>query len=112
MALAKKGTRTIRVGGRAYRWTVCPDSGQMILVVESKDRAGQRATFAVPYGDVVVRDVAGTQVLEQRNVVTPALVRRGILAALAAGWTPEGRGPELRLAIDGSDLLQRSHEWL
>ena len=112
MPLAKKGTRTIRVGGRAYRWTVCPDSGQMILVVESKDRPGQRVTFAVPYDDVVVTSVAGTQLLEQRNIVTPALVRRSILAALAAGWTPEERGPELRVDVDGSDLLQRSHEWL
>ena len=89
MGLARKGTRTIHVDGRSYRWTVAPDSMVMWIVVERDGGGGQRMEASVGYVDIRADDGAG---LRQRATVTPKAVSRAIAHALAEGWQPDERG--------------------
>jgi hypothetical protein len=111
MALAKKGSRLIRVGGRSYRWVASPDSGYITLVVESAAKRGQRLTARFPYCDVRLEPAVGPLVLIQRSIVTPGLVRRSILEGLAQGWKPDESGRDFTATVRGDDLLLKSHEW-
>jgi len=80
MALAKKGTRSIMVNDARFRWTVSPDDEPGIgVVVEDYSVPGQRAAIWVEHG----------------NILSPGLVRHFILHALAHGWNPKKRGPQL-----------------
>jgi hypothetical protein len=49
MSLARKGSRSIAVGGQKFRWAVSPDSGYMVLVAELADEPGQRLEAQVRY---------------------------------------------------------------
>jgi hypothetical protein len=81
MAIAKKGTRIIVVGGERYRWVVSPDSGYMALVIERAEGEGQRLAT----------------VFEQSAVVTSGVVAAVIEGAQQLGWVPRQLGTELRL---------------
>ena len=65
--------------GVQYRWTVAPDDEQgLALIVERATLAARRLMCWLEHG----------------VVVSPALVRRAILDALAAGWMPTQRGAD------------------
>ncbi|MFI6985276.1 hypothetical protein ACIBSV_42850 [Embleya sp. NPDC050154] len=81
MAIAKKGTRIIVVGGERYRWVVSPDSGYMVLLIERAEGDGRRVST----------------VFEQSAVVTPGVVAAVIEGAQRLGWVPGNCGTELRL---------------
>ena len=97
MGLARKGSRTIRVEGVAYRWVVSPDDGYMRIVVELRDGPGQRLSVQIGYG---LEPSAGAG-----RRITPALVRHVILAAPSRGWTPHENGTELTLRFAGGVLV-------
>ena len=98
MALPKKGSRRIRVDGGDYRWTVSPDSGYMVLVVERATASRRRLLVYTDYRDLLTpcADGAGFHADQQRRI-TPGYVRRCILTGRAAGWDPAKPGPDVRL---------------
>jgi hypothetical protein len=86
MALAKKGTRQIKVNEITYRWVVQPDDEPgMAIVVECAESPGQRMITWVPYG----------------NIISPWLVRKAIIDALDRGWHPKETGQELAFRFEG-----------
>src|SRR5215470_14272702 len=99
MALAKRGTRSITVDNRAYRWVVAPDDGYMVLVVEDANTPGQRLEAFFGYQDVYEPAGEGAlRVVGQRRSITPGVVQVVIQAALLGGWQPSSRGlPPFRM---------------
>jgi hypothetical protein len=94
MALAKKGTRLIRVDEVEYRWVVQPDDEPgMGIVVECADHPGQRMITWVEHG----------------NIISPWLVRKAILHALDRGWNPRQRGQEIVSRFEG--IIQKQGDW-
>ena len=100
MALPTKGTRRIHVDGGDYRWTVSPDSGYMVLVIEGASASRRRLFVYTDYRDRLTprADGAGWHVNQQRQI-TPGYVRRSILAGRAAGWDPSEPGSDVRLRM-------------
>lgn len=93
MALAKKGSRRITVDGVLYRWALSPDDGCMVLVAELAEGSGQRLEAFFQYHDLYEPAEAGAlRIVGQRRSVSPGVVRKVILAALAGGWQPAQRG--------------------
>ena len=90
MAMAKKGTRRIHVGGRDYRWTVAEGGGKMTVVVEASDEPRQKLTAVIP---------CDPGVFAVKHVVLPELVSRCISEAIAKGWTPDKSGPAFTLHV-------------
>jgi hypothetical protein len=101
MGLARKGSRTISVGGTEYRWVVSPDDGFMRIVIERGTEPGQRVSIQVGYGDE--RTPSGGSVQTER--ITPALIERLILEAPSLGWRPAERGTELALKLERGILV-------
>src|SRR5262249_60189752 len=104
MGLPRKGCRPIIVVGVPYRWllrcaAVCREMlfWPEHLYIEQAERPGQR--LAVRFGYPVWHLVGG-----QRQYPTPALVRRIIRDALAAGWQPARPGLP-PFALDGHAYL-------
>jgi hypothetical protein len=86
MAIAKKGTRLIRVDDVEYRWIVQPnDEPGLGIVVECAENPAQRMITWVEHG----------------NIISPWLVRKAILHALDRGWKPKQRGQELSFRFEG-----------
>ncbi|MFI5527663.1 hypothetical protein ACIA8O_03800 [Kitasatospora sp. NPDC051853] len=93
MALVRKGSRRITVGGVEYRWRMsrkhwcCDmDGGTLAYAVEDADEPG--TTLVVETG----RPDGPAPVLDPAELVLPAEVAAGIRAALARGWTPRAAG--------------------
>jgi hypothetical protein len=101
MGLAKKGSRKINVENTEYRWTVSPDDGFMVIVVEKRENPGQRLSVQIGYDDE--RSHSGVSV--QRQKITPSLIRQVILKARSLGWTPTQRGKELCLRLQRDNLV-------
>jgi hypothetical protein len=88
MSLAKKGSRVVDVDGRGYRWRVLTaHDPNFAIVVQLAEAPGQRMV---------------TWVHPPAALITPELVRRAIRDALANGWTPDRRGPELTFRFDST----------
>jgi len=86
MALAKKGTRLIKVNDVEYRWVVRPDDEPGLgIVVGCADNPGQRMITWVEHG----------------NIISPWLVRKAILHALDRGWHPKQKGKEIVFRFEG-----------
>jgi GNAT superfamily N-acetyltransferase len=105
MTLLRKGTRPISVDGIAYRWIVSPDDEPGLgIVVEQAAAPGARMITWVEHG----------------NIISPWLVRKAILHALAQGWQPQKPGQEIRFRLAGritkdaddvaSELLLRGYQ--
>ncbi|MEH2059434.1 MAG: hypothetical protein V7K97_25425 [Nostoc sp.] len=79
MALAKKGTRLIKVDGVEYRWVVQPDDEPgMAVVVEC-----------------------------QGNIISPWLLRKAILYAIDQGWNPKQRGQQIVFRFEGDHIKEK-----
>ena len=101
MALARRGSRIIRVDGVAYRWAVSPDGGSVWLVVERDGASGQRVQAMFDYSDTILPD---GHTGRQGRSLTPRVVRSVIARASANGWQPllPGLKP---LRVDGEAVL-------
>jgi hypothetical protein len=88
MSLARNGSRVLDIDGRRYRWRVyTAHDPNLAIVVELAEGAAQRmVTWMHPPG----------------AVITPEHVRRTVRHALANGWTPDRRGPELAFRFDST----------
>ena len=94
MAIARKGSRLITVGGFEYRWAVSPDDEPGLgLVVELADNPGQRMVAWIEHG----------------NEITPRIVELAIIAALEQDWNPSERGRELRFRVEGDCCRHADH---
>ncbi|MDA2813625.1 hypothetical protein O4J56_23475 [Nocardiopsis sp. RSe5-2] len=102
MALVRKGSRTITVDGRAYRWRVrrrptydqaCL-GGRLIVAVESAEARGSVLVVRTPYPHP-----SGVLRGEAPVPVTPGMVAGTVRAALAAGWRPGRAGPPFSFAL-------------
>ena len=86
MALAKKGSRRITVGGSDYRWLVSPQDIEGIgLVVEHAEEPAQRIVTWFEHGDII----------------SPSVVAWTIKFALAHGWNPKATGSEMHFCHHG-----------
>jgi hypothetical protein len=94
-ALAKKGTRLIKIDGVEYRWVVQPDDEPGLgIVVELSENPGQRMMTWIDRG----------------NIISPWLVRKAILYALKQGWHPEEKGTIIVFRFEG--IFQKEDEWV
>ncbi|MCB9760125.1 MAG: hypothetical protein H6739_09855 [Alphaproteobacteria bacterium] len=96
MALPRKHSRPIRVGGHALRWMVrsLPEGpiAHRLTVAASE---GRRLEVDFHYGDGLVS-------------MTPGVVAHAIQKALSTGWRPAEPGPPLRLLHASPEPPQRS----
>ena len=89
MTLSKRNSRPINVGGYQLRWAFSApydsvtDDHRMNLTIQSESGVGSKiiATGRCPTGDGYL--------LEPTEIVTPQIVSRVIIDAIASGWTPE-----------------------
>ena|SRR5947209_6393995 len=95
MGLKQKGSRLIRVGGVAYRWTVSrsiqAETGKLSIIIEAVEQPGRRIAVRVPCRDFWLdfsdlRDAPPAGFPGAYRPITPAAVEKVITAALAAGW--------------------------
>jgi hypothetical protein len=94
MAIAKKGTRLIKIDDTEYRWVVQPDDEPGLgIVVECAENPGQRMLTWVEHG----------------NIISPWLVKKAILNALQKGWQPEQKGKILVFRLEG---MQHQGDWV
>jgi hypothetical protein len=97
MALSKKGSRAIVVGGDSYRWAVSEDSGYSVLVAQNAEGSGQKLEVTVEWQD--------TDAGSGPPPITPAMVASVVEAALAQGWDTDARAKGAfarRLQSDGT----------
>jgi hypothetical protein len=106
MTLARKGARRITVEGVRYRWVVSPDDGYMVLVAEAVDVPGQRLEAFFRYHDVYEAAGGGAlRIVGQRRSISPKVVQRVIMTALARGWRPLQRGLGAFRVHDAEELV-------
>jgi hypothetical protein len=89
MALSRKGSRLIHVEGESYRWVVKREETARHLVVEAVRSPGQRLYVEFDHDTSMI----------------PSLVSRFILEALAGGWRPHERGPQMSFGLAGDQLV-------
>ncbi len=81
MALRRKGSRTVIVDGRRYRWVITsrgkPAQGVVVELAE------EPASRLVAYTN-------------QFAVITPSVVVMGVRSAVSAGWDADRRGSDFR----------------
>ena len=114
MALKRKGSRSIRVGGESFWWTVSrsiqAETGKISVIIEPVEKPGRRIAVRVPCRDFWLdfsdlRDAPPAGFAGAYRPVTPALVQKIILAALAAGWLPQQRQKNLVLQWSEKEIL-------
>lgn len=99
MGLAKKGSKTITVGSRQYRWRVSPSSGFLDVVVEDAGGAGSRISVCTDY-----RDIDSESTVQ----ITPSTVREFIEQALHQGWDPAAPGKPRRFHLRGGAIEEQA----
>jgi len=83
MTLPRKGTRTLDVDGRQFRYVVNKVKDEKLSVtVEDATQPGCVFNYTWPEG----------------HSVYPSDVKVNVQAALKAGWKPENKGPAFRLS--------------
>lgn len=99
MGLRRKGSRLIQIDSESYRWTIsrAAQSGCVSVIIETADRAGQRIVVGTPCRDfwldfADLRDNPPAPGQDAYRPVTPAMIRKIIVAALLAGWSPQQQG--------------------
>lgn len=108
MAMPKKNSRRIIVGGQVYRWIVSPNDGFMTLAAELAENPGQRVEAFFNYHDLYEPHESlgpgALRIVGQRRSITPAVARTVIEAAVARGWQPSERGRDA-FRIPNAELL-------
>ena len=113
MALRKKGSRLIVVGGKQYRWVLSPNDDWMDIVVELASEPGQRLVARGSYNNafdkfwLALPDPVEVSKVGQQTHVTPKLVQSGIERALASGWKPAEKGGEFKISIDDLQAAEK-----
>jgi hypothetical protein len=107
MAMPKKGTRRIAVGGQTYRWLASPNDGHITLLVELAEEPGQRVEAYFRYHDRYESLGVGVErIVGQARSIGPGTARAVIEAALRGGWQPARRGLDVfRIAVPDAERL-------
>jgi hypothetical protein len=105
MAMPRKGSRKITLGGRSYRWRAwygnawndgyCIPLRMVVMLNSSQPGQSLRAVFRSGRGEIWYLD---------EQAVTPRVVRRIVEAALQRGWRPGESGLPL-FELDGQPFL-------
>lgn len=92
MAIPKKGTRTIIVDGKTYRWFAKVDDDYCckFFVIESVEYERYQVTGNITYN----RDF----------VIAPSLIKQAILKARERGWEP-GISHEKKIVLDSNVII-------
>jgi hypothetical protein len=78
----------------------------MVLVAEAADAPGQRLEAPFRYHDLYEPAGAGAhRIIGQRRSITPGVVQRVLLVALARGWQPSQRGLATFRLYDAEELV-------
>lgn len=104
MALARKGSRRIIVGGVEFRWKVrgrptypqLEGESRLFFAVQQVGRSGARLVVTLPCAH------PSNAVGLPAGVVLPRTVAAAITRAMAEGWRPFEPGPEFMLELDRS----------
>ena len=107
MALPKKGSRRVVVGGVTYRWRESHGHQAFELRVEHFEAAGQLlfVPFAYLHLDRARPDDVYRPIMTHR--VLAAVVEQG----LALGWRPEIQGPLLSIAPEVTATLVTHYDY-
>jgi hypothetical protein len=112
--------RSIRIGGRVFRWRFRPGAKESALVLHGAVSSGQPLSVILdrwrdPWLNIsgFRFDESGGMLLETavRNepaILTPKFVRLAILHGLANGWTPSARGSRLFCIYSGGTFSELS----
>lgn len=106
MALSKKGSRIITVGGTAYRWRLrrkpadnrAGAGAPLTFSVESAGRPGRVLLVYLPCPR------PGSWFGGQATAVRPVLIAACIRRALERGWRPDRPGKAFTLTVDMDEL--------
>ena len=98
-----KGYRRITVEGVCYRWRFVSGRDDSTVTLQGGDSGSQQAIVRVRG----LRDpwVAFSEGTAKFVTVSPKMVRRMILQALAAGWQPEQRAAPIRLDFESHENI-------
>jgi hypothetical protein len=102
MTIPHKGSRTVDVDGRVFRFLVKEkniadhrDQWELsVTIQEDVERPGRPLQFTWPYG----------------HAVTPEDVRAAVRDGMKAGWAPGSRGGVFRFAAEGGTAFQRAND--
>lgn len=94
MALPRKGSRRITVGGHRLRWAVGRHGEAFRLQVERRTEPGMRLVAMLPLA-VFPADAP---------IVSPAIVRQCVLIGLANGFDPDRASGEQAISIEAGQL--------
>jgi hypothetical protein len=113
MAIARKGSRKIAVGGHRLIWRIrgkptysqAVGESNMIIAVASASGRGAKLILELD----VIRPDAWT--LPSAASITPAQVAHFVSKALAEGWQPEVAGPSVikKVRLDRADAAVSSN---
>jgi hypothetical protein len=90
MTQLRQGARLLEAGDQTYRWFIVAYNGREVLVIEQAEPPGQRV---------------GVFLDELSGPVTPALVRRAVDTARAAGWNPAAPLGELLFHLHKGEVV-------
>ena len=104
MSLSKKNSRTIKVDGTDFRWTISPKNNQVIFVAESIDEKGRKIEVTIDSDInrywVEFPNVDGLNL----KVIKPKDVEQIITQALRTGWVPSDKGVPLKFKFENEKL--------
>ncbi|MFC3801982.1 hypothetical protein [Cohnella sp. GCM10012308] len=107
MTINKKSSRRITVRDDSYIWTVSPDSGYIILIVEHEVSRGNRLEVYIKSDiDSAWVNFPNTEHLNLK-IIRPRDVEYFITQALDLGWVPNVRGKPVVFDFDGKNILRR-----
>ncbi|SDT24418.1 hypothetical protein SAMN05444162_3534 [Paenibacillaceae bacterium GAS479] len=107
MAMSKKNSRTIMVANETYKWTISPNSGYVVLVVELEMGVGRRIEV---YINSDINDFwANFPHINNLDlkVIKPGDVKNIIIQALKDGWGPKEKGKPLIFDLVSEKINRR-----
>lgn len=108
MTLRRRNSSAITVGDLNCRWAVAARSQattDMVTLVVQPEAHGQRITVLIPSRDHWLKFDEPEPEFNYR-FITPSLVRKCMENALACGWSPKSKGPELSFRLLQDETLQ------
>lgn len=98
MAIPRKGSRKISVGGYQYLWMATGNDGWIDLIVCISSGEGQKLKAQFNYHSVHL-PVENAFRLTQKLNITPFIVKQVIIYGLNLGWTPGKKDSDLNLGF-------------
>lgn len=112
MALPKKGTRSITVQQKTYRWGVSSaGQGMLVVTIQSAGEAGQLIRVYmkadVPVMSAATEQAGDSPLAQERRAIKPSDVEAIIAEAVQQGWEPEKKGTPLSFEWRGDVLFSK-----